>query len=321
MIQKRAIIILCVCLVIGGILFGGDQVFAQTSPLDGPPADPQGNFSTCNGPDCDYCDVTAMIEKVIRWLVLVLTIIGALLFVYAGFIYTSSRGDVGRTKKGKDMLVSVIVGFIVLLSAWMIIDVIMKTFVGGDVGVWNSVTEQCGEQRDVPTPDAINIQSQRESYDVVEYDDPDYQQGGVYAPEGPEGVVGSGIGGSGTRESANPVNESSMVSLRSVGINVASWRGIDGPDRTDLVHPAVMSRVVWIQEEGYRRFGTTPFHITSAYTRGVGHSANSKHYEGIAVDFQPVNNQVSMSDLEQLAHDAGFTFVLNEGSHIHADSR
>lgn len=296
-------------------LEGGGPAVAN-SPLDGSPADPEGNFRTCDGPSCDYCDLVEMIEKIIRWLVLVLSTIGVLLFVYAGFMLSSSQGDVGKRKKAKDMILSVVIGLIILLSSWMIIDVIMKAFVGGEVGVWNSVTENCGQHNKVGTVSKDPIIAEAESFTT-----PEFSRGEVYAVEGAEGVIGGGVSGAYSRESANSVPESSMVSLRSAGINVASWQGIDGSGRTDLVHPAVMSRVVWMQEEGLRRFGTTPFQVTAAYTRGVGHSANSKHYDGIAVDFQPVNNQVRMSDLEQLAQDAGFTFVLNEGSHIHADSR
>lgn len=321
MFRKLSIVIVSMVLLVGGLFLFSEAVYAQANPLDGAPANPEGNFVSCNGPDCDYCDVVELVERVIRWLVLVLTIIGTILFAVAGYILASSQGDVGKRKKGKDMILSVVIGFILILSSWMIIDVIMKAFVGGEVGVWNSVTENCGGQFEPEDVDGLAVLGGEQSYSVAEFDDELYGVGEIYAPEGGEGVVGSGVGGSGTRASANPVPESSMVSLRSVGVNVANWHGIDGPNRTDLVHPAVMSRVVWMQQEGRRRFGTTPFQVTAAFTRGVGHSANSMHYQGIAVDMQPVNNQVSMAQLEQLARDAGFTFVLNEGSHIHADSR
>lgn len=146
MIRAMSIHVVSVVLLLGGFFLFGEQAFAEGSPLDGTSADPQGNFVTCNGPECNYCDVLELVERVIRWLVLLLTIIGTLLFVYAGLLLSSSQGDVGKRKKAKDMLLSVVIGFIIVLSSWMIIDVIMKAFVDGDVGVWNSVSEGCGGQ-------------------------------------------------------------------------------------------------------------------------------------------------------------------------------
>lgn len=176
--------------LLAGVLLGDTVAFAQGSPLDGPPADPKGNFITCNGPECNFCNITELIERIIRWLVLVLTIIGVILFVFAGFLLSSSQGDVGKRKKAKDMILSVVIGFIVILSAWMIIDVIMKAFVGGDVGVWNSVTEECGNQREVGKAEKLTIESSQE-----EFEEPDFQDFNEPDNEFDGGAVGLGSTG------------------------------------------------------------------------------------------------------------------------------
>ncbi|MEN9920173.1 MAG: Peptidase, partial [Candidatus Parcubacteria bacterium] len=56
-------------------------------------------------------------------------------------------------------------------------------------------------------------------------------------------------------------------------------------------------------------------------TEGVGHSANSQHYVGTAVDLQPVSGGANYDQIIQLCRSAGFTFINDErgANHIHCD--
>jgi hypothetical protein len=123
--------------------------------------------------------------------------------------------------------------------------------------------------------------------------------------------------------SAIPVNRTGMTSLVAAGVNVATkYHGINGPGRTDLAHPMVTDSVSWMQDQGKARFGKIPFQVTAAYTEGVGHSAGSQHYKGLAVDLQPING-VTFDQIIRLCTDAKFSYIKDErkNNHIHCDMR
>ncbi len=113
------------------------------------------------------------------------------------------------------------------------------------------------------------------------------------------------------------------VSLRSQGVTVADWNGTNGPGRTDRVLPQVAAATRQVQSE-LASLGT-PIHVTAAWSDGVGHSAGSQHYLGLAVDLQSVSGSARNSrTLQQIAaacRKAGFTFVLVEEYHTHCDMR
>lgn len=103
-----------------------------------------GGLVTCAGPDCTFCDLFYMFNGVLDWLFGIVILIAVLLIAYAGFMLVFSRGDTSAISKGKSMLINTIIGIVIMLMAWTIVDTFMKLVMGGDFGVWNEVTE-CGE--------------------------------------------------------------------------------------------------------------------------------------------------------------------------------
>ena len=64
-----------------------------------------------------------------------------LLFVYAGFLYLSAGANEENVKRAHKLFGSVFIGFILVLASWLIIDTIMKAFVGDNpsFGPWNNL--------------------------------------------------------------------------------------------------------------------------------------------------------------------------------------
>lgn len=64
----------------------------------------------------------------------------------------ASAGNAGAVSQAKEMIVNTIVGFVILLAAWLIVDTIMKTFVNQAVlvGPWNQI--QCVAQPGYTAP-------------------------------------------------------------------------------------------------------------------------------------------------------------------------
>lgn len=274
---------------------------------------------TCTGLDCEFCDLISTGQRVLNWLVGVLTILAVLLFAYAGLILVTSLGNRTFKQKAFTIFNNVIIGYLLVLAGWLLVDTTLKALANqelfaadGAIGPWNRI--ECVDQ---PTVVPLTLAELR--------DEAEPPHDGTFIPADPSatGPLTGSI--EPIRNEDGSIDESALASLRAAGVNVAAWEGIDGPGRTDLAHPDVVAAFVWMQEEGRERFGVdNPFWVTSAYSAAEyeAHSPNSQHYLGLAVDFQPVpDNGVTLAQLNQLARDAGFTFVLTEGRHVHADAR
>jgi hypothetical protein len=215
----------------------------------------------------------------------------------------TSQGNSGALSEAKQSFTNAFIGLIIMLVAWLIVDTMMRQLLkGGDgyienYGPWSKV--QCTEQEKPVSPED--------------------QKGGYFA--GDNEFVPSSVVAGGTSVSSVP--ESGMISLNSLGINVANgYKGISDPGRTDLVHPTVANAILSMQNAGILQFGKKPFLVTAAYTRNVGHTSGSFHYQGVAVDLQPING-VTFDQIIKLCRDARFTYVKDEraANHIHCDMR
>jgi hypothetical protein len=102
----------------------------------------------CGGagePACQACHITQLINNVVAWLFIVLSIVAAILIAIAGFKLVMSGGNAGARSAAKETFVNIFIGFIILMGGWIIIDTFMKALVTGQVyGVWNQI--QCVSQ-------------------------------------------------------------------------------------------------------------------------------------------------------------------------------
>ncbi len=325
------------------------------------------SFAGCTGADCSTCNVVSMANGLIQWVIGFLFVLFAGLMAWAGFGLVTSNGNSHALDEAKGYFVNAVVGFVIILSAWLIVDTIMRGLVGnsGNRGSVQTVTGwlfwtdvQCIDQRAPQnvgawTPEEVEIpvtelstefetltsgcQSPNASpasleamgctftactttqcltscMNIVDGASIGRGTGRYCSNSAPTG----GAAGGGT--SVTPVPRNGMTSLSSAGVVVANWPGINGPGRTDLAHPRVVSAVQRMHQQSISTYGRPIFQVTAAFTEGVGHSANSKHYEGIAVDLDPIGGGTN-AQVVALARAAGFTFVLDEGSHVHVDMR
>ncbi len=116
-------------------------------------ADEAQGLVTCSGPDCNFCTFFAMVNGVIAWIISIMTLVAVFVLVFAGFRLVTSGGDPGALQKAKEMITNVLIGFVIMLAAWVIVDTIIKTLTGSDYGVWEPVT--CGKIVD-PLEDSKN---------------------------------------------------------------------------------------------------------------------------------------------------------------------
>lgn len=83
---------------------------------------------------CGFDYFMTMLNYIIDWsLKYLATPIFAILFMYAGFLYISEASNPGNKAKAKKMMKNALIGYLLILSAWLIVDTIFKGlgFTGG----------------------------------------------------------------------------------------------------------------------------------------------------------------------------------------------
>jgi hypothetical protein len=108
-------------LVIGGSLL----VLLLIVPLESQ-AVTSGNFLTCDGVDCSACNIADLANRVITWLVGILFMVFAVIATLAGFKLVTSGGNPSALSAAKESLVNAIVGLLILLAAWIIVDTLIR---------------------------------------------------------------------------------------------------------------------------------------------------------------------------------------------------
>ena len=110
-------------------------------------------LANCSGADCSACNVVYMANGIIKWLIGILCIIFAVLLAIAGVKLVTSGGNPGALDAAKSSFTNAIIGFIIVLAAWLVVDTIIRSLVGnggrldngGDVSgwlLWSEVTCQ-----------------------------------------------------------------------------------------------------------------------------------------------------------------------------------
>jgi len=77
---------------------------------------------------CDFDYFMALINNLIDYIVKYLaTPIFAILFVYAGVLYITSGGNSKSTDKAKKILINSLIGYLIILASWLIINTILTS--------------------------------------------------------------------------------------------------------------------------------------------------------------------------------------------------
>lgn len=110
---------------------------------------------------CDFCALGEMVNVGINWFFGFMIVVAVLVVVSAGFKLVTSGGDVAAKEWAKARFTWVVIGFLLMLASWLIVDTILKGLTGSERGMnyWGSFdVENCGGQ---VTPEA---------QDLVEYE-------------------------------------------------------------------------------------------------------------------------------------------------------
>lgn len=95
-------------------------------------------------PACQACHVVSLGKNLIGFAMYVAVFIAVVMIAYAGFKYITAQGDSSKVSDAHRIFRSVVIGLIIILGSWTMVDTLLKTFYGGQLGPWNAI--QCVAQ-------------------------------------------------------------------------------------------------------------------------------------------------------------------------------
>lgn len=108
----------------------------------------------CDGVNvpCDACQLVALGQNILNFFILITISIVTVVFAWAGLTMVMSAGDTGKVSRAKEMFTNALIGLILVLAAWLIVDTLMKVFLGGSIGPWNELLCAAGGAATTVTP-------------------------------------------------------------------------------------------------------------------------------------------------------------------------
>ena len=114
--------------------------------------------------ECQTCHVVQLVSGVNAWLVGILSIVAGIMFIIAGFKLVTANGNPSALQAAKGMIVNVAIGFVIVLAAWLLLDLLMKSLLSDSeqgLGPWNQIS--CVDQPvATTTPGKLDIYIIRE---------------------------------------------------------------------------------------------------------------------------------------------------------------
>jgi hypothetical protein len=89
-----------------------------------------------NGGMCQLCDVFILVNRAIDYLTVFLSGILTFILIVAGFKLITAQGNAGQAESAKKMITNGIIGFLIVLSSWLIVNTVLSklTVKGGLAG-------------------------------------------------------------------------------------------------------------------------------------------------------------------------------------------
>lgn len=80
--------------------------------------------------ECGWADLLVLISRIMKFLIALSAVLAVLSFSYAGFLYVTAFGEMGKIEQAHGIFSSVITGVIIVLCAWLLVATILKTLCG-----------------------------------------------------------------------------------------------------------------------------------------------------------------------------------------------
>lgn len=94
---------------------------------------------TCTGVNCSVCDIATTAQNVLNTAIFIMVFLSAVLFAWAGWKMLTAQGNTESYSQGKAIFGNVVLGLVIILAGWIVIDTLMKTMTNGSFGPWNKI--------------------------------------------------------------------------------------------------------------------------------------------------------------------------------------
>lgn len=85
---------------------------------------------SCNGPDCNWSDIITLGHNILNFIVMLSIVASGIMFAYAGWLFFSDTGNSGNIEKGKKIFSSIVIGLVIVLVAWLVVNTILVSLTG-----------------------------------------------------------------------------------------------------------------------------------------------------------------------------------------------
>ncbi len=96
--------------------------------------------------ECTICHLGTLTQNIINYFIVLAIPISVFLFAWAGVLYFTSGGNPTQVSKAKSVFKNVLIGFIVAVSAWLIVQVLLNSILNESfLGDWKWNELRCSE--------------------------------------------------------------------------------------------------------------------------------------------------------------------------------
>ncbi len=93
----------------------------------------------CEGQSCRACDLITLSQNIINFGVVFSVIVATLMFAYAGIMYVTAAGQgPEQIKKAHKVFINVLVGLLLVLLAWLLVNITLSVLSGNGLNVWTA---------------------------------------------------------------------------------------------------------------------------------------------------------------------------------------
>jgi len=286
--------------------------FFLSGPVASAATPPNGivSLSGCTGTDCSACNVVHMVNGGITWLIGILFVVFAVIMVVAGVGLVTSGGNQSALEAAKSKFTNAIIGLIIILSAWLMVDTIMRGLVGSDdnEGKLGSTFNDKGEATGWLFWFEVTCQKQVQT-DEVELEP--YSDISIV----PAGIIGAHCSPPtdlvtipGTSYQARASVAANFVRMQAAAADRGITLTVTSGYRSDERQTQLWDECPICQSQGT---------VARPCSRGGN---GSKHTSGLALDLISSGNRSDIINACRSAG-AGFTMTYERSGHVHCDWR
>jgi hypothetical protein len=89
---------------------------------------------------CTFCDALIVAKNIIKFLSETAFAIAVVMIVYGAIVLMTAGGSEERVTKGKGIITNAVIGLVIALAAWLIINELLQILSGNPTYPWSDIT-------------------------------------------------------------------------------------------------------------------------------------------------------------------------------------